>query len=84
MRLECHHIKYLSQGGPNEPSNLIALCDQHHRMVHSNKRVWQPILLACIWIHYVEGKFLTIPETELRLEAMGLHPEQELEVASAA
>lgn len=77
LTLECHHIKYLSQGGLNEPSNLIALCDQHHQKAHSNKRIWMPVLLACIWMHYVEGKFLTIPEVEEQLRHRGIHPEQE-------
>jgi 5-methylcytosine-specific restriction endonuclease McrA len=30
-RLEIHHIKPLSLGGENKPSNLITLCQKHHR-----------------------------------------------------
>lgn len=29
--LEVHHIEPRSEGGPNDPSNLIALCPNHHR-----------------------------------------------------
>lgn len=45
--LELHHIKYRSEAKDliNEPSNCIMLCNAHHRLVHSNKHYWQPILL---------------------------------------
>lgn len=55
-RMEVHHINYRSQGGPDVNWNLILLCDEHHRLVHSNKKRWQPILRAYIWLYYVEGK----------------------------
>lgn len=82
-RLEVHHIKYLSEGGPNHEANLIALCDEHHRLVHSNKKVWQPVLLACIWIQYVgwpgenHPRRLTVPTVLDRLVHESLHPEGE-------
>ncbi len=55
-RMEVHHIAYRSQGGPDERGNLILLCDEHHRLAHSKKWYWQPILRAYIWLYYVEGK----------------------------
>lgn len=44
--LELHHIKYRSEAKDliNESSNCIMLCNAHHRLVHSNKHLWQPIL----------------------------------------
>lgn len=44
--LELHHIVYRSEDKNliNEPSNCIMLCNAHHRLVHSNKHYWQPIL----------------------------------------
>jgi hypothetical protein len=60
--LQVHHILYRSQGGPDEPSNLITLCLDHHAEAHSNKKKWQPVLLALIWMHYVDGQRMTVPE----------------------
>lgn len=49
-KLELHHIKYRSEAKDliNEPSNCIMLCNQHHRLVHSNKHQWQSILKELI------------------------------------
>ena len=49
-RLELHHIRYRSEAKDliNEPTNCIMLCNQHHRLVHSNKHLWQPILKKII------------------------------------
>lgn len=48
--LELHHIVYRSEDKSliNEPSNCIMLCASHHRFVHSNKHMWQPILKELI------------------------------------
>jgi len=48
--LELHHIKYRSEAKEliNEPNNCIMLCNRHHRLVHSNKHKWQPILKEMI------------------------------------
>lgn len=45
--LHLHHIKYRSESKNliNEPNNCIMLCDKCHKIVHSNKKKWQPILL---------------------------------------
>lgn len=75
-RLEIHHIAYRSQGGPDTYWNLILLCDDHHRLVHSRKKYWQPILRAYIWLYYVENyKGANIARVELELKRRGLLPE---------
>lgn len=43
--LEIHHIYYRSQGGLTVPENLIRLCSKCHRLVHSNKKVYQSKLI---------------------------------------
>lgn len=35
--LEVHHIKFRSQGGSDNPNNLITLCSKHHKMLHEGK-----------------------------------------------
>lgn len=49
-KLELHHIRYRSEAKDliNEPTNCIILCNGHHRLVHSNKHLWQPILKEMI------------------------------------
>jgi len=37
--LDLHHIEYQSRGGDHRLSNLITLCDLHHRAVHFQKLV---------------------------------------------
>jgi hypothetical protein len=32
--LDLHHIELRSEGGPNDPENLITICTAHHRAVH--------------------------------------------------
>ena len=32
--LETHHIVPLSEGGPDDSTNLVALCANHHREAH--------------------------------------------------
>ena len=46
--LEVHHIKYRSEGGTHDEDNLITLCDEHHRLVHSNKKLFKPQLELAI------------------------------------
>lgn len=45
--IELHHIIYRSEDKSkiDDPNNCILLCNYHHRLVHSNKHYWQPILL---------------------------------------
>lgn len=39
-----HHIVYRSQGGKDELDNLVTLDMACHNLVHSNKKLWMPIL----------------------------------------
>jgi 5-methylcytosine-specific restriction endonuclease McrA len=65
--LHVHHINYRSQGVDNQEHNLILLCGTHHASVHSNKRLWQPILRAYIWLYYVECRQLFLLEVRSRI-----------------
>jgi 5-methylcytosine-specific restriction endonuclease McrA len=65
--LHVHHIDYLSQGGSSEPHNLVTLCGEHHALVHSDKRTYQPICRAYIWSLYVEGKRRNLPQLMRRV-----------------
>lgn len=62
--LQIHHVHYRSEGGQDVPHNLILLCADHHAVAHSNKKYWQPVLLASLWIGYIHERMLTIPEVE--------------------
>ncbi|MDF2652736.1 MAG: Pascal47 [Paenibacillus sp.] len=46
--LHLHRIIYGSQCGKYEIDNCVQLCNSHHAIVHSNKSLWQPPLLAYI------------------------------------
>jgi len=50
--IELHHIYYRSERKDliDEPSNCIMLCNEHHRLVHSNKKKYQPLLLEILGI----------------------------------
>ena len=54
--LHIHHIYYRSQLGLTEKRNLIRLCEECHRMVHSNKKKWQSMLLNKQYEKYGEFK----------------------------
>ena len=47
LNIELHHIYYRSERKDliDEPSNCIMLCNGCHKLVHSNKKKYQPILL---------------------------------------
>lgn len=49
-----HHVEYRSERKPNphDERNLIALCPEHHDLVHSNKRFWQPVLKRALAMFY--------------------------------
>lgn len=59
-----HHIRYRSEGVDHSVHNLISLCRTHHDLVHTDKRRWQPVLLATVWLTMVEGRRFTIPQVE--------------------
>ena len=64
--LHDHHVEYRSQGGSHTESNLITLCQEHHDLVHSDKRRWQPVCKA-----YVEqadlGRYRFLPEIDCEI-----------------
>ena len=59
-----HHINYRSEGVDHSPHNLIVLCQEHHDLMHSNKRKWKPLLLMVIWYQYVYGRYITVRKAE--------------------
>lgn len=64
--LQVHHIKYRSEGGGHEVENLITLCQICHERAHTNKRLYQPMLMEVIRLGE-EGLFVTVPEVEARM-----------------
>lgn len=66
--LHCHHVIYRSQGGKHERHNLITLCHDCHALVHSNKKIYQPILLGMIWLRDVmSDNSVTLQQAKERL-----------------
>ena len=45
-----HHIRFggLQGGRKTYMGNVILLCEYHHRLVHTNKKKYQPILIELI------------------------------------
>ena len=52
LTLDIHHIEYVSDGGTNDPNNLLALCPNCHTLHHSgiitseSIRSWKMLLLS--------------------------------------
>jgi hypothetical protein len=52
ITLELHHIQYVSDGGGDDPSNLLVLCPYCHSMHHAGHipveaiRLWKGLLVA--------------------------------------
>src|SRR5262245_54602352 len=52
LTLEIHHLEQVSDGGSNQPSNLLPLCPNCHTLHHkkiiplSSLRAWKHLLLA--------------------------------------
>lgn len=46
--IHLHHIRYGACGRKTYMGNVIPLCEEHHRLVHSNKKKWQPMLIDII------------------------------------
>lgn len=65
--LQCHHVMYRSQGGPDRLSNLITLCPADHALMHTNKKLYQPALLLCLMMFEQRDVMLTVPQA---LQAM--------------
>lgn len=62
--LHLHHVKYRSSGGSDTPDNLITLCMEHHAEMHSDKRRWQPVLLALVPM----GPLTSFKEAEAKIQ----------------
>lgn len=43
-----HHIRYGACGRHTYMGNIIPLCKEHHDLVHSNKKKYQPMLINII------------------------------------
>lgn len=43
-----HHIRYGMCGRKTYMGNVIPLCNYHHKLVHSNKKLYQPMLIKII------------------------------------
>lgn len=80
---QVHHVHYRSEGGPDEESNLILLCTECHARAHSSKLAFKPLLLAYIWIYYVQGRRLSIPEVAKYLDSLGFLSELQRERLAA-
>lgn len=50
--IQLHHIIYRSEAKNliDDPNNCIMLCAKHHRLVHTDKKYWQPYLSTLIWL----------------------------------
>lgn len=49
-QIHLHHIRYggLYGGRKTYLGNVIPLCERHHRLVHTNKKVYMPMLIDMI------------------------------------
>lgn len=47
-QIAMHHIRYGACGRKTYMGNVIPLCEYHHRLVHSNKKKYQPMLIQII------------------------------------
>lgn len=46
--IEMHHIRYGACGRKTYMGNVIPLCSKHHKLVHTNKKTFQPVLIDMI------------------------------------
>ena len=47
-QVHLHHIRYGACGRKTYMGNVIPLCERHHRLVHTNKKKYQPMLIDLI------------------------------------
>lgn len=47
-QIALHHIRYGACGRKTYMGNVIPLCEYHHRLVHTNKKKYQPMLIEII------------------------------------
>ena len=43
-----HHIRYGMHGRKTYMGNVIPLCPYHHRLVHTNKKKYMPMLIDIV------------------------------------
>jgi len=54
--IEMHHIVYRSQDRNNhEPTNLICLCNGHHRLAHTRPDLIRPVLQELVEKRWLTG-----------------------------
>lgn len=71
-QVQLHHVHYRSEGVDHSPHNLVSLCvDCHNPVIHANKRYWQPMCLAYIWLRDVEGRVLPLGQVEKLVARLG-------------
>lgn len=46
--IQMHHIRYGACGRHTYMGNVIPLCKQHHDLVHTNKKKYQPMLIDIV------------------------------------
>lgn len=74
---EAHHIKYLSQGGPDVSGNMVVLCPNHHRIVHETHAEFRKQDLTFIYPNGLEERialpdhFERAPEIQSPLRNIG-------------
>lgn len=74
--LQIHHVRYRSEGGPDNKRNLITLCAEHHQLAHSNKKKYQPVLLLWLWYLYTRSvPFNEKPNVPAAFRMATQHPE---------
>lgn len=78
IRLQVHHIKERSQGGSNDPDNLIPICISCHSDVHSKVPFMRRFSEQELKLHrnsvyqaIREGKLVADEQTEVRTVARG-------------
>lgn len=83
---QVHHIKFRSQGGLHEPSNLILLCDECHgyKAHGEHARVYRQLFRAYVWLHYVECRHLFLDEVMRVCRRRHLLEDSTLEVVRRA
>jgi hypothetical protein len=69
--LHVHHILYRSsKGSTNSVDNLILLCEEHHRLMHSNKRKFLPLCQEVVRLSS-NGKHISVRQLEASLPRSG-------------
>lgn len=71
---QLHHINYRSQGGDHNDMNLVTLCQRHHDLMHSDKRHYQPLLRALIWLTYTDPRRLNLTQVAVLVAKLTNNP----------